>query len=354
MHPILGSRARLGAYLLGWLPVAGLLALMGITQGWSPLEVSAFALPLSLSGALLFLPAWYLCRAFPLNRPDPLPRLAAWALSALTMTSLWLSLAWALARILSLFPALDQLGTRIRPALPVFALVGLFLYALMLALYYLLVALAQRGEAERQSAELRALAREAELKALRAQLNPHFLFNALNSISALTTVDPARAREMCVLLSDFFRKSLKLGQQDLVSLGEELELVRTYLAIEQVRFGARLQLRCEVHPDALQVPTPPLLLQPLAENAIKHGIGQIPEGGELSLEARPGPEGVVIVVSNPADPDQPPAQGLGLGLAAVRQRLQGRFGPQTPFESGLHEGRFRVRLVLPRREASHE
>lgn len=350
MHPILVSRARLGAYLLGWLPVAGLLTFLGISSGWALKEAVALSLPLSLAGALLFLPAWFLCRAFPLNRPDPTARLAAWIVSSITMTSLWITIAWSLARILALLPSLQEIAPRIRSALPMLGMVGIFLYAMMLALYYLLVAQAQRSEAEKQSAELRALAREAELKALRAQLNPHFLFNSLNSISALTTVDPKRAREMCVLLSDFFRKSLKLGQQDLVSLREELDLVRTYLAIEQVRFGARLALRYAIAPEAEAAATPPLLLQPLAENAIKHGIGQLPEGGELLIEARTMELGVEIRVTNPTDPDQPVPQGLGLGLVGVRQRLQGRFGPGTPFESGLQDGRFRVRLVLPRQE----
>jgi LytS/YehU family sensor histidine kinase len=132
-------------------------------------------------------------------------------------------------------------------------------------------------EAERKGAELQLLAQESELKALRAQLNPHFLFNSLNSISALTAVDPSRAREMCVLLSDFLRRSLGLGERRLVALREELDLARTYLAIEQIRFGARLKLAWTLDPAAEPALLPTLLLQPLVENAIKHGIAALPK-----------------------------------------------------------------------------
>ena len=185
------------------------------------------------------------------------------------------------------------------------------------------------------------------MKALRVQLNPHFLFNSLNSISALTTLDPSRAREMCVLLSDFLRKSLKLGERGTVSLGEELDLARAYLSIERIRFGERLAVDWEVDPDTEATPLPTLLLQPLVENAIKHGIAALPEGGRLTIAARKRQDEVEIVVDNPVDPDSEPPQGLGMGLRQVRQRLLGRYGSRSSMEAGIVEGRHRVTLRLP-------
>jgi LytS/YehU family sensor histidine kinase len=215
------------------------------------------------------------------------------------------------------------------------------------ALSYLLLAQDRAVEAERKGAELQLLAQESELKALRAQLNPHFLFNSLNSLSALTAVDPVRAREMCVLLSDFLRRSLGLGERRLVALREELELARAYLAIEQIRFGARLQLAWSVDAAAEPALLPTLLLQPLVENAIKHGIAALPEGGTLSVAAEVLEGHVVLRVDNPLDADSPAPQGLGLGLRQVRQRLLGRFGSRARFEAAVQDGIHRVTLVFP-------
>ncbi len=349
MHPLLASRARLGAYLLGWAPIAVLLTGIARSQGWSWAEAGALALPLCLLAAFLFLSAWFLCRALPLGRT--LESLgghgAAWGMAAVLMGGLWAGLAWLLARLLAWLPGLEALPLRVSIALPVLTGLGILLYLASVALSYLMLAQDRAIEAERRGAELQLLAQESELKALRAQLNPHFLFNSLNSLSALTAVDPARAREMCVLLSDFLRRSLGLGERRLVALREELDLARAYLAIEQIRFGARLQLDWRLDPAAEPALLPTLLLQPLVENAIKHGIAALPEGGVLSLSTEAVEGHVLLRVDNPTDADAPAPQGLGLGLRQVRQRLLGRFGSRARFEAGVQEGVHRVTLVFP-------
>ena len=349
MHPLLASRARLGAYLLGWTPITALLTGLARIQGWSWAEATALALPLCLGAAFLFLTAWYLCRAMPLD--GNLARLGghgvSWGMAALLMGGLWAGLAWILARSLAWMPGLGALPQRVGVGLPVITGVGILLYLASVALNYLLLAQDRALEAERRGAELQLLAQESELKALRAQLNPHFLFNSLNSISALTGLNPAGAREMCVLLSDFLRRSLGLGERRQVALREELDLARAYLAIEQIRFGPRLRQTWRIDPAAEVALLPTLLLQPLVENAIKHGIAALPEGGLLSLSAEAVEGHVLLQVENPVDPDAPPPEGLGLGLRQVRQRLLGRFGTRARFESALQDGAFRVTLVFP-------
>ena len=263
------------------------------------------------------------------------------------MGGIWAGLAWILARALAWLPGLGTLPRHVDIALPVLTGLGILLYLASVALSYLMLAQDRALEAERRGAELQLLAQESELKALRAQLNPHFLFNSLNSLSALTAVDPARAREMCVLLSDFLRRSLGLGERRLVALREELDLARAYLAIEQIRFGARLKLDWRIDPAAESALLPTLLLQPLVENAIKHGIAALPEGGTLLLAAEVTEGHVTVRVENPADMDAPTPQGLGLGLRQVRQRLLGRFGNRARFEAGVQNGVHRVTLVFP-------
>jgi len=349
MHPLLTSRARLGAYLLGWAPIALLLTGIARSQDWTWMEAVSLAVPLCLLAAILFLSAWFLCRALPLGRTvDGLgAHGAAWGMAAVLMGGLWSGLAWLLSRLLAWVPGLGALPQRVGAALPVLTGLGILLYLASVALSYLMLAQERAIEAERKGAELQLLAQESELKALRAQLNPHFLFNSLNSLSALTAVDPARAREMCVLLSDFLRRSLGLGERRLVALREELELARAYLAIEQIRFGARLQLAWSVDSAAEPALLPTLLLQPLVENAIKHGIAALPEGGTLVLGAEVVDGHVILKVENPLDEDAPTPQGLGIGLRQVRQRLLGRFGSRARFEAGVQDGLHRVTLVFP-------
>jgi two-component system, LytTR family, sensor histidine kinase AlgZ len=346
MHPLLSSRPRLGAYLLGWVPIAAMMVGVGASQGWPLKEAAALAFPLTLAGAFMFMSTWYLCRALPVASFRWRSHGIAWFLTAVVLGNLWYQCGFFIAKLWALHPGFVGLPARVRAGWGFFLPMGALLALAALALHYLLDAWERAQDSERRENELRVLAREAELKALRAQLNPHFLFNSLNSISALTTVDPKRAREMCVLLSDFLRKSLKLGERTSVSLGEEMDLLRSYLAIERVRFGDRLQVRWEILEEG-SAPLPPLLLQPLVENAIKHGIASLPEGGTLLIRSeREGPR-VAITLENPADTDVEPPQGLGMGLRQVKERLLGRFGSRAAFGAEAPPGIFRVRLLIP-------
>ena len=159
----------------------------------------------------------------------------------------------------------------------------MLLYLLSVALHYVLLSMESSKEAETREQEALTLARESELKALKAQINPHFLFNSLNSISALATVDGQRARDMCIKLSDFLRTTLKLGEKQRITLADELALAKAYLEVEQVRFGARLRVEIDADADCDQCVVPSLVLQPLVENAVKHGIAGI--GGRRNHSA---------------------------------------------------------------------
>src|SRR5262249_40432912 len=152
-----------------------------------------------------------------------------------------------------------------------------------LTVHYLLLAFEFARQAERRQLQLEVLSRDAELRALRAQLDPHFLYNSLNSISALTAVDPAGARRMCVLLADFLRGTLAMSTRDRIPLEDELALTDRFLNIEQVRFGARLQVERQVDDAAARCRVPPLFLQPLVENAVTHGIAGLIDGGVIRL-----------------------------------------------------------------------
>ncbi|MGU5737646.1 LytS/YhcK type 5TM receptor domain-containing protein [Aeromonas caviae] len=189
---------------------------------------------------------------------------------------------------------------------------------------------------------------QSELKLVQAQINPHFLFNTLNTISAITRRDPGRARELLLHLSRFFRNNLK-RQSGLTTLREEQEHCLSYLEIEQARFGERLTVINEIPPHLAEVQLPSFTLQPLIENAIKHGICSLLGEGRLRLFARETPEAITLCVEDNAGAWQPSGQGDGLGMSLVDKRLKSAFGER--YGIGVQwepEQWTRVSLTLPR------
>jgi LytS/YehU family sensor histidine kinase len=224
---------------------------------------------------------------------------------------------------------------------------GFFYYELSVAFNYALIAQKSSREAQERALESSLRARDAELSALKAQINPHFLYNSLNSISALTSIDPSRAREMCVLLADFLRMTLGLGEKALIPLQVELDLLEKYCAIEKVRFGDRLNIEQHIQDDTKNCLLPPLLLQPLVENAVVHGIAQLPEGGRIRLQATRGNGRVTLLVENTWDPEAGPSRRNGVGLKNVQRRLEARYGKDAQLEAKAEEDLFRVSMGFP-------
>jgi LytS/YehU family sensor histidine kinase len=221
------------------------------------------------------------------------------------------------------------------------------IFLLIASMHYVIIGFERSNESERQTFELKLLAQDAELRALRAQIDPHFLFNSLNSISALTTSDPAKARTMVILLAEFFRNSLDLGTKNRISLTEELSLIVKFLTIEQIRFGSRLQVHQDIEQKTLECRIPPLLLQPLIENAVRHGISQLLEGGTITLRAQLRNGRLNITVENPFDPDYVPKNGTGLGVKNVRSRIQTLYGNEGRIDIEKKDNIFTVEFSFP-------
>jgi sensor histidine kinase YesM len=355
MHPLLARPVRL-------LLVVAVSALFGVPLAWllrvlEPRPWSAalaFAVPMQVFFSFIALSAWWVCRRHPMRGSGAWAAVAAQLAAALQAAVVWVVMGavWAVGLTHWLYAGLSR--TAIFRDLGVLLAAGIPLYLLSAIAHYLYLAFEASLSAERRILETQVTAREAELRALRAQLNPHFLFNSLNSINALVGSDPEGARRMCEGLGDFLRRTLALGARDSVTLGEELTLVERYLAIEQSRFGDRLRVERAVDAAAAACHVPPLLLQPLVENAIKHGIQDCVDGGTIRIEARRDGALLRVVVENPLDDDAPSRRGEGVGLDNVRRRLAVFGARDAQLSAARGEDYFRVTLTLPALVAAGE
>jgi signal transduction histidine kinase len=335
-------------YLLAWLMLglatSALLAAGG--AGWGASLLFAVPLAIVYANATAF-SAYYVCRAYPIGQKHPAAIVGGVGMTAACAAALWCAIGSAWAALLRAFApegAFFELDAA--RLLTMFAL-GVILYGLAAAVNYLLIEAERVRKLETQELETRLMAQDAELRMLRTQVDPHFLFNSLNSISALTSIDPGAARAMTLRLADFFRHSLGLHADRKVALERELALVRDFLAIEQVRFGERLRFDAEATPDACACLVPPMLLQPLVENAVKHGIGQLIEPGTIRIRAVRAGSLLRIVVENDVDPEAVSKRGAGVGLENVRRRLAAAYGIDASAHWSREDHVFRVELALP-------
>ena len=348
MHPLLADVRRLFWYVLAWLlagvGIAGLLRLAERAE-WS--GALCFALPICLCYAFVALSSYYVCRSLPhAQRSWPV------ALALFGGASLLSALAW-----LGLGEAWNSVGRLTAANLPFVAMTsagwvmyfaaGFVLYLLSLLAHDVLVAFESVQAAARREAQSRVLARDAELQMLRTQINPHFLFNSLNSISALTGFDPAQARAMTLDLAQFFRRTLALAERERIPLGEELQLCEHFLAIEKRRFGTKLGVELRIAADATACLLPPMTLQPLLENAIKHGIRQLDAGGCIAVDALVRDGWLHVAVVNPVAREDVPASGHGVGLKNIRERLAVLYGQRARIGWQRSETQFTIEINLP-------
>jgi two-component system sensor histidine kinase AlgZ len=350
MHPILGYPRRLAIYLFAWLTLSELLFyLITYHSGVGWLDAGIFFFPLSIFYGFVCLSAWYSCRGIPIEGTSFAGLIGPHLLAAILVSFFWVATAKAFARVLGHFERFRGAPERVANITQLLLIIGILLYLLAVALFYVILAQEESREAEQRAMHAGILARDAELRALKAQVNPHFLFNSLHSISALTSTDPKRAREMCIALADFLRSTLGLGEKELIPLEEELSLIHSFLAVEKIRFGARLQMEEQVDKDVLDCMVPPLILQPLVENAVSHGIANLTEGGWIRLHAGYDDQrsSVSIQVENSFDPEAPARRKSGVGLANVRRRIDTRYGNNASFSVEKNGERFHVGMLLP-------
>ena len=321
--------------IAGW----GLYTALGVAMavsavGPQPAIFSGYALFFGYSIGLSHLLRLFIRRRRWLSLPMPLllPRFVASAF----VLSLALTLLVAIFRVL--------LGSRDFGTGWILS-AGISLFAASLVWLTLYVAITS----QRRSLELAVAARNAELRAIESQLNPHFLFNCLNTLRGMILEDPAKAQDMVTRLAALLRYNLKQESQVPVPLASEVEIVSDYLALEAMRFEDRLHVAITVDPAAARASIPPLLLQTLVENAVKHGIAQLPEGGDVTIRASLNGSMLEVSVENSGSLANTSTTGTGKGLILARERLRLMYGDRAHLDlSEPSHGRVTALVQLPR------
>lgn len=234
---------------------------------------------------------------------------------------------------------------------PIRLTIGFLVTSCVILISVLWYTLQDQREIEQRKAETEKLSKEAELYKLRQQLQPHFLFNSLNSINALIGSQPQKARTMIQQLSDFLRGTLRKEDNQWISLEEELQHLQLYLDIEKVRFGHRLSTQINNETDGVKLLLPAMLLQPVVENAIKFGLYDTTGDITISIEANKDDGNLILQVKNPFDPETAsPKKGTGFGLSSVQRRLYLLFARNDLLQTQVNEQLFITTIKIPQQK----
>lgn len=345
-HPVLGNRIRLIIWWMVWLFLSlGQVLLFYFAYG-SFVNISIADSLVSLiiySGIALSL--WYPFRYLNKQPSTAFSLVSNFLISGAVTVTLWTLITKTMMMLI--LPDQEGYHNYWSVTLPYRIGTGVFIYGLIIMTYYLFVSMSNLSEKKVREVKLENLLKETELRMLRSQINPHFLFNSLNSISSLTVTDPEKARTMVIKLSDFMRYSLSRKDEQPVPLKSELENLRLYLDIEKVRFGNKLLTEEQISEASLGVKIPVMLLQPLYENAVKHGVYESTESVRITTNGYIKNGYLIISISNNYDPEASTVKGTGTGLLNVSRRLEILYGNKASLITDKSEGVYTVSLYIP-------
>ena len=345
-HPVLANRNRLIVWWLVWLFLTAGQSLLFYYAYGAFIKIGILDSILSLliySGIAISL--WYPFSFFNSGNVKVTTIVSNLLISGVISVALWVVITKYL--MLAILPEGNSYPDYWNATFPYRIGTGVFIYGLTVLSYYLFISLINISEKNAKEARLESLLKETELKMLRSQINPHFLFNSLNSISSLTVTDPEKARTMVVKLSEFMRYALSRKDELPVSLQSELENLRLYLDIEKVRFGDKLITEEVIETNCLDFKIPVMLLQPLYENAVKHGVYESTESVRIITHAKIIDGYIEITISNNYDTSPSLRKGTGTGLLNVTRRLELFYGKKASIKALKENGIYTVKLYIP-------
>jgi two-component system LytT family sensor kinase len=357
LHPILSQKRVFFSYLAGWIILILVHAIFLHNNTFLSLQM-AFGDAIIYNCTFMILAlALYFPLAFPENcttedrlRKSLVYNILHHVITALVTMTIWLGSSFLLGH---LFLGQNDLYIDfVQKSLPIRATIGSLLLLLIILMYHFFGFYKHLEEKTLREEQLKKMVKEAELKALKAQLNPHFLINSLNSISSLTISDPPGAREMLTQLSDFLRYSLRKNDESLLPLSEEIKNMKRYLEIEKVRFGNRLDCNFEIPEACYQSLVPAMLLQPIYENAIKHGLYESMDPITITTTGSFRETFLEVSIKNNYDPESTPIKGEGVGLENVRNKLNLFYSRSDLLSITRNNDIFEVKFFLPEKYKS--
>jgi two-component system LytT family sensor kinase len=344
-HPLTHNYRLLGYYALFW-TVIGLINLL--------LQVFWYDVPLTYSFLdtgttyilypLLGSSIWYSIRYNSLEEVSVIRLLMFHFIAASIICGIWVSISYVIYQ-----PFISKENDFLSKGLPSKIFGGYIMYAIYLVFFYAVNYYESLKEKIKKESEYKTLIREAELQALKSQINPHFLFNSLNSISSLTVSNPEKAQEMVINLSTFMRYSLMHNEKEMVSFSRELENIKLYLSIEKVRFGRKLNAEFEIDAHCLEAEIPNMILQPIFENAIKYGVYETTEQVTIKTICECESNVLKITIVNEYDPVSIKRKGEGIGLKNIRKRMEIIYNQPDLMRITDHKTSFEVLLVIPQK-----
>ncbi len=345
-HPVSSQKVNLIAYtivwaLLGFIQAGIFIYIFNIDTG--PAIVDSFVV--SLIHGILGLAVWYPVRFSPLNTENFFIPLFNIVITGFLAVFVWVGISYMI--LSNLFSEHDDYLQFLSSSLPGRAITDMLIYAVLVLVYSLVTYNLNLQEKISNESNLKTLVREAELAMLKTQINPHFLFNSLNSISLLISRDQEKAREMIIKLSDFLRYSLRFGEKDQIRLLDELENMDRYLEIEKIRFGDKLLYNKNVEDFSHDFPIPNMILQPLFENAVKHGVYESLNPIHIQLNVKKVRNSLLIEVKNDYDSESISVKGTGIGLKNIKERLLLLYGRSDLINYSGKDGVFIVNLIIP-------
>ena len=310
----------------------------GVSFVISVVEVFSFVITYALIGSAI----WYVIKFTTLEDHSVPNILFAHLIAASIIVFVWMYFGVVIIKLLH-----SDSDEWIQKIIVVRIFFGYMLYIIYVIFFYAVNYYQGFKEKVINETKLISLVKEAELHALKSQINPHFLFNSLNSISSLTMTDPARAQEMVINLSQLMRYSLKHEQKEMVTFQQELENNKLYLSIEKVRFGSKLNPVFAIEENCFNAEIPNMILQPLYENAIKYGVYEATETIDVITHCECNNEVLKVTISNTFDPDVLSKKGEGIGLRNIRERLQVIYGNPHFLQISNNGNEFTVTLTIP-------
>lgn len=344
-HPLLNSKKTIIPFLGIWFFV---IAIHCLTIYFSNSFSTSFCIADSVVSGVVYmiitLMLWYPIRFGINNLKSPFETITNNIIIYLITSSLWIFISWGIIYIIN--PAWNE---SYKETIISHRLLASFLfYIASVVVYYAIGFYESLQEKQAHEMQLKTLVKEAQLNELRSQLHPHFLFNSLNSITSLTLTDPEKAGEMIIKLSDFLRYSLSRKGHSMADFEKELHHVQLYLDIEKIRFGKRLQFIYKEENVPNNWPMPLMLLQPLVENAVKHGVYNTGEKVQIKLNAKIENSVLIIQISNNFDPDTTNKKGTGTGLPNVKERMKLVYGQDGLFKESIDNNEFIALLKVPK------